>query len=981
MMSGLEFYFWGSPRIYRDGVLLNFDTRKAVAVLAYLAFHPEGLGRDTVSALLWPEYDQEHARAALRRTLSTLRAAVGAGWEQWFEIEREHIGWRNAASYWVDVDRFHQLVSSRRTHGHPAGKICPVCISNLQEAAALHKGDFLAGFSLRDSPDFDDWQAFQNESLQNELADALQSLVQACEAYGDLENAIGTARQWLSLDPLREEAHRELMRLYSWAGQRPAAIKQYRECARILERELGVLPLEETQQLHQAIVEDRLPPLAVTSEQPTQVSSVSEDPVHSAPAAEEPAYPLVGRAMERVELMEAFAQVGRDGFVVVLEGEPGIGKTRLAQDFLQDEHSRGVMAVFGRCYEGQTGLTYAPLIEGLRAVLGEPGVRERLMGIQENWLVEASRLLPELRSLIPGLPPAAALEGPGAQSLFFEGLRQVLIGIGHGSSPGILILDDLHWMDPATFDFLTYLTRRLTDFPLLIVLTWQEEKGKAQPRLRKLVAETQRSGRSQIIHLNRLQPQDIDELLGVLSTGEVFRQADRERLGRQLYQEAEGLPLFVMEYLAAAKEMQSGETQAWAIPSTIRELIQSRLAGVDATGRQLLSTAAAIGRVFDYDILQPASGRTEVEVITGLEGLLAQGLIREDREEPGESPLYDFSHEKIREIVYQETALVRRRLLHHRIAEALTARWRRDLGAHAGQIAYHYRRSGENQPAATFYQKAGEYARSLYANSQALEHFQAALELGSPDAAALYEAIGDLHTLQGEYSQAIRSYKHAMQSCDAVCRGGIEHKLGNVHDRRGEWDLAEGYYQSASLDLSRQNQQAEIARLLADRSRLAYHRGDLARAWQLAEDALNLASDSQDRFAIAQAQNVLGMVARSQGQFDQAARHLEDSLTIAETSSDLTARIAAMNNLALVYRDSQRLSKAIQTSRLALDLCTQMGDRHRQAALHNNLADLYYSTGQPEAAMEQLKKAVVIFSEVGSESGSLSPEPWKLVEW
>src|SRR5437899_3885155 len=211
-MSRLALFLLGPPRIERDDILVDVDTRKATALIAYLAVTRQRQSRDALANLLWPEYDQPHARATLRRTLSTLNKAL---YDPWLDVDRETIGLDHSADLWIDVEVFSNRLAECRTHGHPASEICPACLEPLAEAVALYRDDFLAGFSLRDSPNFDDWQFFQADSLRREFATALERLVHCHSTLGDFETAIVYARRWLALDRLHEPAHRSLMQLYA----------------------------------------------------------------------------------------------------------------------------------------------------------------------------------------------------------------------------------------------------------------------------------------------------------------------------------------------------------------------------------------------------------------------------------------------------------------------------------------------------------------------------------------------------------------------------------------------------------------------------------------------------------------------------------------------------------------------------------------------------------------------------------------------
>jgi tetratricopeptide (TPR) repeat protein len=431
----------------------------------------------------------------------------------------------------------------------------------------------------------------------------------------------------------------------------------------------------------------------------------------------------------------------------------------------------------------------------------------------------------------------------------------------------------------------------------------------------------------------------------------------------------------------------------WSIPPGVRDLLQARLGQVGEAGRQLLQTAAAIGRSFDVDILRVASGRSDEETVETLEVLIAHYLIREAQlaasgssGDPLRGLVYDFTHNKVRSLIYTETSLARRRLLHQRVADALAARARgRPQGRSlAGQIATHYRQAGNSGEAASYFYQAGEHDRSLYANAEALAHYQAALALGSPDTGALDEAIGDLYTLLGNYSAALNSYAGALAhlGSNASHNARLEHKLGSIYHRLGEWGVAESHYQAASQALGESGEVTRQARLLADWSHTAQRRGHPDQALEMANQALHLAEKSGNSLAQAQAHNTLGILARSRDNLQEAVHHLERSLVLAENSQEASARVAALNNLSLATADGGDLERALQYAHQALEVCRQQGDRHREAALHNNLADLYHAAGQEERSMQHLKQAVVIFAEIGVPEGERSQaEIWKLSEW
>jgi DNA-binding SARP family transcriptional activator/tetratricopeptide (TPR) repeat protein len=1001
-MAELRIALLGPPRVELDGAPIEVDTRKAIALLAYLAMQPERHGRDAVAGLLWPDYDTEHARGALRRTLSTLNKAVGPGW---LAADRTTVGFART-SFWLDVAEFEALLAGRGDHGHPPTDACPACVAPLAEAARLHRGDFLAGFSLRDSTSFDDWQYFQAERLRRELAGTLERLATAQIGQRHWDDAVDAARRWLALDPLHEPAHRQLMRIYAWSGRRGAALRQFQACQRVLADELGVEPLEETLAVHQAIQANRLPPPPEAAAVPGVAEAASSPPppgsagprtgrvanpgnraaglstAQAAPAL----VPLVGRDREWETLLAVYGAVATDGRLVVLEGEAGIGKTRLADELAGHARSLGASVVRGRCYEEEAGVAYGPFIEGLRGVLAAgPALDE----VPRHWLAEARRLLPELVETYPGLPEPGPLDGPAAGRQFFEGVSQVLLAATAGRGgppvdrpPGLLVLDDLQWADEASLDVLAYLVHRLQGRPLLVVACWRSEQVPADARLRRLAAETRRAGRGTTLELSRLDAAAVAELVSAVAPA-------RARAAGLLHERTEGLPFLVLEYLAAVGE--DGELPA-LLPGGARDLLTARVRDVGDAARQVLATAAVLGRSFDVDTVRAASGRSDEEAVAALEELAARGLVHEVA-----GDVYDFGHGLVRDLVYSQTSLARRRLLHRRVGEALAAaaRGRRLPGGVRGtaeglpglagappaaSIARHLELGGATAEAAGWYRQAGDQARAVFANREALGHYRAAAGLGHPDPAGLHATIGDLETLLGNYDAALAAYTTAAGAAEDRDRWGIEQKLGAVSARRGDWDAAERHLTAALAALGGAGSEARRAGLTADRSLAAHRQGRDAAAVRLANDALELAAEAGDPDALARAHGMLGMLSAARGEQDTARRHLEQSLLLAEALPDPSARVAALNNLALAHRATGELEEAVAHTRTALELCARQGDRHREAALHNNLADLLHLAGQHAEAMDHLKQAVAIFAEVG-EPGTLQPEIWKLVSW
>ena len=945
----LQVSLLGPAEIAVDGAPLAVDTRKAVALLAYLVTAGTPQPRDVLAALLWPDYDQENARSSLRRTLSTLRRSLGGRWV----TARGDLVTLEAAGLTADISEFRAMLAQVRSHGHPSLETCAECARGLAQAVQLYGGDFMAGFSLRDSLEFEDWQWATAESLRRDLDGALALLVASGEARGNTQQAIVYASRRLQMDRINESAHADLMRLYALAGDRSSALRQYRECLRILDEELGVGPLETTTALYERIAAG-----VAVAVVPAMVAAI-EAPVRAAEL------PLTGRNSELTALHSLLMSPSDPRRVAVIEGEPGIGKSRLLREALSAMQATAAEVFVTHCFEGEAALAYAPVISLLRSVLTDEAARERLKALPEADLSEGARLLPALLQVRSNIAPPPPLGTPASDVRFLEAIQTILIA-ACGPRDGVVAFEDVHWADEATLELIVFIAHRLSESGPRLIMTWRTEEVPEQHKLRALVSAVRRNQRLLHIVLGRLSPAALRELVrGVTNDPQVS--ADR------LYEETEGVPLFVAEYLAAGPSI-DGEVPA---PPSVADLMHRRLARLAERERQILTTAAVIGRSFSFDTVRDASGRSEEETVSAVEVLVESAVLRPVAESSGAAPTYDFAHERLRSFVYDSLDASRRRLLHRRIAESLS----RAPATPAGQAAQHYLLAGDNERAAQLFEAAGQDARSLHAYVEAIGHFRAAIAAGHDAPAALHRQLGELLVLGGSYQAALSSLQLAAALSEGAALATIEHQIGNVYLRTGAWELAEQHFAAALDGFEAAGYANEVARVLADRSLAMHRQGRNQEAHAIALLALDSAQAAGDERALAQAHNILGILATGGGSISDAIVHLEQCVKLSESLDDGSARVAGLNNLALAHRARREHAEAASLTLRALELCIEQGDRHREAALLNNLADISRDLGQDDESMAYLKQAVALFAEVGAESGSLEPEIWKLVQW
>jgi tetratricopeptide (TPR) repeat protein len=541
--------------------------------------------------------------------------------------------------------------------------------------------------------------------------------------------------------------------------------------------------------------------------------------------------PLVGRAAEWSRLVELWRGIeeGR-AHLVLITGEPGIGKTRLVEEFRSWGVRRGAVAAEARSYAAEGAVAYGAVVAWLRSEELSP----RLRRLDRPGMTELARLLPDLLTTVPGLAHPDPLPADDQRRRVFDAVARVLCAPG---LPLLLVADDLQWCDRETLQFLHYLLRTAGDAHLLVVGTARREETDRRHPLNDLLVGLRALDRCTEIELGRLSPAETATVAEWMAGHPV---ADPE--AKRLYGETEGNPLFVVEALRAGWERDTPADQ-WISPR-VQAAIETRLTQLATPVRSLVDLAAAIGREFTTDVLADASGVDEETLVQALDDLWRRRIIRE------QGPAgYDFSHDKIREAAYRSLSPARRRQAHARVARALEGRHAPEPGPIAGQIAAHLEQAGAIPEAVTWYERAAAEAQRLHSNVEAIRLLERALELlhALPETAERHER--ELVILA------------AMPPSLGWVEGWASERLATVHQR--------------SLDLAGVLGTELSPLLLRSMAIASLSRRDFVTACERGEQLRARGVRDADDMLLVEAGYVLGIAAFWQGEFEAARGHFQ----------------------------------------------------------------------------------------------------------
>lgn len=859
--SAIGIYLLGKFEISRGKKILragDWNRQKAAALLKRLAWERKLL-KEVVVDQLWPDASLTSGSNNLYRALHEIRRTLDA-----------HLGKGSADqiisfsdgiltlsdTVWVDAHEYENAAKN----------------SDTQYLISNYPGDFL--------PDdlYDDWTQTPRGILYQIHKEALLS-----HAEADPGAVIGSLAPILARDPLDESVHRALMHAYALTGRRHEALRQYQTCKDLLDSELGISPDPQTARLYEQILQGELiarpkEPAPAPSTEPSFV------PLHIELGT---SLPFIGRRPELDILLQRVRAAADDnGDVILLSGDTGIGKTRLAYEVLQAAVSSGMNALLGACYEQEGQLPYQPFIEAFNRYL-------------------STHKLPHDRNPILNFKKSGVTDPQQEQWALFNAVAGFLRDLA-GQAPLIFLVDDLHAADETSLSLFHFLARQTRATPLILLATYREDipsiKNKPFGALLNALYRERLGTQISIQHL------DMEDVNGVVNS--VLGGDTNPQLARAIFEVAEGNPFFVQEVARSLLEegLIKQENGAWVlppgvslrIPSQLTELLLERVRNLGGQAGTILAAGAVLGREFRFDLLQGLSGLSTAETLDALDAALAGHLIEET--ETG----YRFRHSLIRQTLYDSLSRARRTHLHTRAAEIIEAAFSASgsgLDSQLENLAYHYLRSDKRNKALAYLLKAGGQASSFYALEVAIKHYEEALslmdEFNMEDPAQRwviheslgwwYDTLADIPRSVGNFEKALaipatETWKSAPRD-----RARLHRAAATVLITGGNLPQAEKHLKAALSEVDEKEDASDYALLLYTLSQFHWHKNEYQQAFDVAQRSMQIAERLNDQSALANAFEMLALTCHSLGKWQSGLQFERQRASLAGQALDVTS--------------------------------------------------------------------------------------------
>ena len=754
---------------------------KQRAVLAILLLHcNEVVSPDRLIEDVWAGgRPPASAVASLQAHISRLRRALGDD-RRIVMMAGGYLLHVSAAEF--DRERFESLVDEGTVAISTAD--WRAASSKLREALGLWHGPPLSEFQ------YDTFAQGEIARLGELQIGAVEHWIDAELALGREARAIGELEQLVREHPYRERLRSQLMLALYRTGRQAEALEAYQNARDVLVEDLGIEPSAQLRQLQEAIL--------------AQDSSL-DLPAPGAPSdsGAEQTGVFVGRTRELDELVSALdgAIAGRGG-LCLLAGEPGIGKSRLADALAVRARGRDAEVLVGRCWEAGGAPAYWPWLQLMRAHLRATDT-EQLQNQLGIGAGELAALLPELRTILPDLPEPDSIEAEGARFRLFNAIASFLTAAAR-RQPLVLILDDLHAADEPSLLLLRFLVRDLAGARLLVVGAYRDVDPTVREPLSATLAELIREPVTRRIELTGLDRSEVAQYVSDTSN-----HVPEGRIVAEIYAETDGNPFFVGEVtrlLLREGAFGQGASVTIRLPQSVRDVIADRLRRLSDDCQEVLTLASVLGREFSTVALARLSALSEYALLDTLDEAIAERVVGAVSDRPGH---LRFAHALIRDTLYQDLGLARRSQLHRKAGEVLEILYSAGLESHLTELAHHFTEAAavrEIAKALSYARRAGEQAADLLAFEEAVRLYQLALDLAERDDAVgpsgrceLLLMLGDVQARAGDTTRARETFLRASVLADQLDSGELLAHAALGYGGRFVWTRASEHPQVVPL--------------------------------------------------------------------------------------------------------------------------------------------------------------------------------------
>ena len=953
-LARIQIYTFGTLQVVRGRTAVtesDWHTRQARQLLKILVTErPRPVSTDLLIELLWPNSTPGAAATTLRSAINALRNVLeperpNRAPSKYIVTQAPGYAFHLTADIWLDAEDFERRMNQAQMANDPEQRLYL-----LESALDLYKDDYLI------SDPYADWLQAERERLRERFFNGLLQTADIYAAQGRYPDAIAVARRLLARDEVRENAYQALMRYQAESGDSAGALLTYERCRTVLSDELGADPSPMTQVLHQRILNGEIEPRATTAHSMTpilaHVEALSGDG-RAAPVARLPQRALlpvldlefvpafIGREAE-AQLIEERLRKGLDGHgsLLVMDGEAGVGKTRLAYHVLQRAAEREITVISGTCQLLEQELPFAPLADALgRYLYGLPDAVIR--GLPAANLAHLAQIMPSLQDHMPLLqlpPPDLATTAEESRLRLIDSIAAFLVTLAT-LRPLVLFLDDLQWGDADTFAVLGRLTQRLGDNAIFVLLAYRNEELPDNDALMTFMHVLTRNYPLSQLHLERFNQAQVQACVRMQSP-EIEDAGEVTRLADFLYRTTNGNPLFVTEVMRDLEERRTASGQSlpqgsplpdlpqnsegpltvpasWRAPLRIQEIILDRVNRLPENARSILNLCAVIGRDFSLDLLERAAAQ---DPLAALSLLLQRRFLLERPDDR-----LDFGHQLVRQTVYDHLNMLQKRRYHLSVAEAIV-----DLGQaeqNPGETAFHYSLSGTSYRllAAKYNVRAGEKRLHSYGFRQAVDAFDRALDTLAllPDApqeyivralqgrGLAYEALFDPAGVTSTYRQL---QEWATRSDDRPLLLSTYTRLTTMLGLLGQQGESNLLLRELLQALTPDSESAVVSRVLSDllnrRERIySLDEEDASDAWQLyRHPAPAVAHPVEDILHLFEPVDAVlplfdyGWVLLVQGQLGEATKALEAVVDLATATGQPSITSNAYHQLAVTAR-------------------------------------------------------------------------------